>query len=136
MASIGIEPIVLKNVLLSFGTDSYEKNVSGVEFVPSVSQVNWKGLHPDAVHTDVSKATWVCNLNYAQDWETADSLSQYLLEHEGETVSATFEPVNGGAGFTADLVITPGAIGGQVDAVATASVSLGVKGRPVLVPAT
>lgn len=135
MASIDIAPIVLKNVLLTIGEDSYEKNVSGVEFVPSVTTVNWKGLHPDAVHTDVSTATWVCNLSYAQDWETADSLSQYLLEHEGETVDATFEPVNGGAGFTAELVITPGSIGGQVDAVAVASVSLGVKGRPVLVPA-
>lgn len=135
MASIAVTPIILKNVLLSFAADSYEKHVSSVEFVPSAATVTWKGLHPDSVFTDVSKATWSCNLTFAQDWETANSLSKYLFENEGETVAATFEPVAGGAGFTATLLITPGSIGGSVDSIAVATVTLGVQGRPVLVPA-
>jgi hypothetical protein len=135
MANIALDPIVMSNVLLTLGTDSYQKHVSSVEFVPTAGLVTWKGLDPDAVHSFATKATWQCNLGYAQDWETADSLSQYLFENEGDEVAAVFEPVNGGAGFTATLIIVPGSIGGAVDTVAVATVSLGVKGRPVLVPA-
>ena len=135
MAQIAVDPILLKDVLLSLGTDSYEKHVSAVEFVPTAQIVNWKGLNPTSKFSFPTDATWVCNLTYAQDWETLNSLSRYLLENAGEEVAATFEPVNGGAGFTATLIIVPGAIGGPVDSVAVATVSLGVKGTPVYVPA-
>lgn len=134
MAQIAVDPILLKDVLLSLGTDSYEKHVSQVEFVPTAQIVNWKGLNPASVFAFPTAATWVCNLTFAQDWETTNSLSRYLLENAGEEVAATFEPVNGGAGFTATLIIVPGSIGGQVDSVAVATVSLGVKGAPVYVP--
>lgn len=135
MASIAIQPIVLTDVLLSLGTDSYEKHVSSVEFVPTAPSVAWKGLAPTSNFTFTGNATWVCNLSYAQDWETENSLSRYLYDHEGETIPAKFEPVNGGPGFTAPLVITPGSIGGAVDGVPVATVSLGVQGKPAYVPA-
>lgn len=132
---IEVVPIVLKDVLLQLGPDGeYQKHVSGVEFVPTASAVNWKGLSPSAVFSDIGAATWVCNLSFAQDWVTPDSLSRYLFEHEGETVDAVFEPKLGGPGFTAKLVVTPGSIGGAVDSVAVSTVGLGVSGRPVLVP--
>ena len=131
MAKIGIAPIVLKDALLKIGADNYEANVSAVEFVPSASSVPWKGLTPTASFTDMGSATWVCNLTFAQDWETTNSLSQYLLDHEGEQVEVEFRPVSGGAGFAATLVLTPGSIGGSVDSVAVSSVSLGVQGKPV-----
>jgi hypothetical protein len=135
MAQIAVAPITLTNALLTLGIDGYEKHVSAVELVPTATSTTWKGLNPDAVFTNTGRATWVCNLSFAQDWETPDSLSQYLLEHEGEIIAAVFEPEAGGAGFTANLVITPGSIGGAVDTTAVATVSLGVQGRPVLVPA-
>jgi hypothetical protein len=135
MPEITIDPIILNNVKLTLGTDDYEAHVSKVEFVPTSAIVNWKGLTPTSVHSFPTRATWVCNLDLAQDWETADSLSQYLFENEGVEVAAVFEPVDGGAGFTATLIIVPGSIGGGVDAVPVSSVSLGVKGKPVLVPA-
>lgn len=135
MATIDVQPITLKNVLFTVGADDYAKHVSAVEFVPSTSTTTWKGLHPDAVFTDVAAATWTCNLSFAQDWETVDSLSAYLFDHEGDTVSVTFEPQAGGTGFSADLVITPGSIGGTVDSTAVSTVALGVQGRPVRLPA-
>jgi hypothetical protein len=135
MATIAVAPITLTNALLTLGLDGYQKHVSAVELVPTATSTTWKGLEPTAVFTNTGRATWVCNLAFAQDWETPDSLSQYLLEHEGEIVAAVFEPEAGGAGFTANLVITPGSIGGAVDTTAVATVSLGVQGRPVLVPA-
>jgi len=130
MATIGIAPIVLKDVTLKIGADNYEANVSSVEFVPTASTVTWKGLTPSAQFTSIGNATWVCNLAYAQDWETVNSLSQYLLDNEGEAVVADFYPEDGGQGFRATIVLTPGAIGGTVDTVAVGSVSLGVQGKP------
>lgn len=128
--------ITLKDVVLSFGTDptapDFARHVSQVEFTPSTSQVSWQGMSPDATVTDVTSATWVCALAYAQDWDSVESLSQYLYDNEGETVAATFEPKRGGRAWTADLVIVPGSIGGTVGAIAVGSVTLGVKGRPEL----
>jgi hypothetical protein len=135
MADRPVNPFTLTDSVFQVAADNYEAHVSTVEFVPTSSVVNWKGLKPSAVFSFGTTATWVCNLSYAQDWETASSLSQYLFENEGEEIAVTFEPVNGGAGFTATLIVAPGSIGGAVDTVGVASVSLGVKGKPVLVPA-
>ena len=136
MVQISPQPFVLKDVLLVIGADNYEKQVSTVEFAPTASIVSWKGLNPTAVYTDVSNATWVCNLTYAQDWETPNSLSGVLFDSEGTTKVVTFKPKSGsGPSFTATLTITPGTIGGAGDATAVATVSLGVVGKPVRVPA-
>jgi hypothetical protein len=130
MAQISVLPFVLKDVTLLIAADNYESNVSSVEFLPSASTVVWKGLTPSSSFTDVSTATWVCNMTFAQDWATVGSLSRYLYDNEGAAVACEFVPVAGGAGFSATIVITPGSIGGAVDSVAVATVSLGVRGRP------
>jgi len=134
MAVIGVQPFVLKDCTLTIATDEYQAHVSQVEFQPSASTVNWKGLTPAATYTDVTTATWTATLAYAQDWTTADSLAYYLHENEGETVSATFVPLAGGPTVSASLVITPGAIGGTVDQFAVATVTLGVVGKPTITP--
>ncbi|MCM3778988.1 hypothetical protein [Microbacterium hydrocarbonoxydans] len=137
MATITVAPFVLKDVLLTVGTDNYEAHVSQVELTPSASTQTWQGLTPTSVHTDMSTATWTCTLAYAQDWETANSLSVYLFNNEGQTKSVVFRPRSGsGPSFEVDVIVTPGAIGGSVNSFATATVTLGVKGRPELVPAT
>jgi hypothetical protein len=136
MAEITVQPIMMGNAKLTLGTDDYEAHVSSAMFTPgNNTPVVFKGLSQESVHTFAQKATWTLDLEYAQDHETANSLALYLLENEGETVTALFEPVDGGAGYSADVIITPGAIGGAVDTVATGSVSLGVSGRPVRIPA-
>jgi len=132
MPTIGIDPIILNDVKLTLGLNDYEAHVSKVEFVPTSSIVNWKGLTPASVHSFPTRATWVCNLDLAVDIETVDSLSLYLLANEGQEVVGTFEPVAGGASVTATLLIVPGGFGGTVDTVPTTSVSLGVKGKPVI----
>jgi len=133
MVQIAVAPLVLKDVVLTLGTDTYEKHVDQVIFTPTASKISWTGLGGNT-HTDVSMATWTCDLRYAQDWETDDSLSQYLLANEGASIAAVFKPKSAtGPTFTATLAITPGAIGGAVSAYATATVSLGST-KPVLVP--
>ncbi|MFC5930205.1 hypothetical protein D6T64_05635 [Cryobacterium melibiosiphilum] len=136
MASIAVNPLVLKDVVLTFGTNSYEEHVSNVTFTPTASVLTWKGLTPTSVHSAVTTATWAAALTYVQDFETADSLAVYLFNNEGEEVNVTFKPRSGsGPSFTATLTITPGAIGGAIDAYSEATVTLGCKGKPVLVPA-
>ncbi|PTU56409.1 hypothetical protein DBB34_09105 [Sphaerisporangium cinnabarinum] len=134
MATIEVQPLVLKDVEAIIGTDDFRKHLSGVTFTPSSSTATWTGLGGNT-HTDAGTATWVCALAYVQDWDSPASLSRYLYEHEGETVEMTFRPRSGeGPSFKANVTITPGAIGGQVNAFATSTVNLG-SDRPVLVPA-
>ena len=137
MAVIEVQPLVLKDVeaIIGAGGDDFRKHLSGVTFTPSSSTVTWTGLGGNT-HTDAPTATWVVALAYVQDWDSPTSLSRYLYEHEGETVPIEFRPRSGeGPSFTSNVTITPGAIGGQVNAFATTSVNLG-SDKPALVPAT
>lgn len=135
MSIVPVTPLLLKDVEATIGTDDYRRHLSQVEFTPSSSTTSWTGLGLNT-HTDSSTATWALTLKYAQDWDDPDSLSRYLYDHEGETVAMTFRPRSGiGPSFTAQVVITPGAIGGSVNAYAETSVTLGCNGKPVLVPA-
>lgn len=133
MSTIEVKPLVLKDVLLKIAADNYEKHVSGVMWVPSSPTASWQGLVPAASFTDTGTATYQLTLNYVQDWETDDSLAQYLHEHEGQTVEMVFTPVKGTGKktFTADVTIVPGQIGGEVNAYATTSVTLGST-KPVI----
>ena len=130
MADIALTPILMSDVELTLGANDYEGSVSSVEFVPTSNIVNWKGLTPTASYSFPATPTWQCNLSFAQDWETTNSLSRYLYDHQGETIAASFAPKAGGSSFTADLIVVPGSIGGAVDSVAVGTVSLGVQGRP------
>ena len=134
MATIAVNPFILKDVLLTIESDNYEAHVSQVEFTPSASTQAWQGLTPTATFTDVTTATWTANLTYAQDWSNPDSLSYKLHEQEGMEWEVVFKPISGsGPSVHATLIVTPGAIGGTVNGYATASVSLAVKGKPQLV---
>ena len=134
MAQIAVQPIYLKDVVLSVAGSDYEKHVSGVTFTPTVTSATWKGLEPSAVFTNVGSSTWMIDLAYAQDWDTVSSLSAYLFANEGAEVALTFTPVTGGGTWSASVIIVPGAVGGAVDSFAVATVSLPVQGKPVYTP--
>jgi hypothetical protein len=127
-------PLYLKDALLSIAAAEYQAEVSSATFEPSTSTATWKGLTPEAVFTQTANATWVITIVWAQDWDDATSLGVYLFQNEGEEVELVFEPKTGGAGFSATVVITPGAIGGAVDGFAESTVSLPVQGKPAYVP--
>ena len=127
-------PLYLKDATLTIAATGYEAEVSSATLTPATSSAQWKGLTPEAVFTQTSATTWTLDLVLAQDYDDADSLALYLFEHEGETAAMSFAPNVGGGGFTADVIITAGAIGGAVDGFAEATVSLPVQGRPVFAP--
>lgn len=126
-----LAPLLMKEAVLSLGSDDFAAAVSSMTLTPSSSTVSFKGLKPTATYTDVTAPTWTCDVTFVQDWSTNTSLSYYLWTHQGETVNATFTPKAGGRSWTVKLVITPGAIGGAIDGFAEATVSLGVSGQPV-----
>lgn len=135
MATIEVAPIVLTDVSLLIPTDDYAKNVSSVTLTPTSSTVTWNGLGKNSF-TGASIATWAATIEYAQDWETANSLSQYLYANEGNKVEMTFKPQSGsGPSFEVEVTIVPGAIGGAVNTVAVASVTLPCSAKPALIPA-
>lgn len=139
MAQIAAKPFILRDCVLNIkdgATDvgDYELQVSKVEITPNTAVQAWKGLSPAAVYQDVAAPEWTANIDYAQDWETANSFSQYFLANVGKKVDAKFTPKKGtGAkAITVKITVVPGGIGGTVGAFATGSVSLPVDGQPSL----
>lgn len=139
MAQILVKPYVLRDCTLNIkdgATDvgDFELHVSKVEIVPTTSVQVFKGLSPAAVYQDVAAPEWVANTDYAQDWETVNSWSQYLMANVGKKVTMKFTPKKGTGmkAVTVTVTLLPGTIGGTVGAFATGSVSLPVDGQPTL----
>lgn len=127
-------PIHMKDVDLTIDGNAYEGQVSSVTLTPSSSSATWKGLTPTAVYTYAGASTWVADLTYAQDIDEPTSLTRFLFDHEGDEVTMTFKPRGSTfSGMSANVILVAGALGGAVDAVAEASVSLPVQGRPELI---
>jgi hypothetical protein len=134
MATPAVVPIILNDIVLQVAADNYEAHVSKVLLTPNAPLVKWKGLTPTSVFNFPTTPDWLLDLDYAQDWATASSLSQYLFDNAGTSKVFIFKPkkpTTTGPTWTVTAYIAPGPIGGEVDAVATGSVQLGVVGQPV-----
>lgn len=132
MAVIAVAPFVLRDVDLVIGTDNYEAHVSTVRFVPAATQLTWTGLAGNTVSATAT-ATWTVTLSGAQDWDTANSLSQYLHANEGQSKSVTFKPGDLQGTFAATLTIAPAEIGGDASTFTVFTVSMGCT-KPVFTP--
>lgn len=128
-------PLYMTESKVTIGTSDFEAEVSGVRLTPTSSTATWKGLKAGSSFTAGGLATWVLALNFGQDHELATSLSTYLFEHEGESLTFSIEPIDGGTAFSGTLVAQAGEIGGDVDQFGTASVTLPVQGKPERTPA-
>jgi hypothetical protein len=132
---IDVSPLYLNDVIFATATSSFEKAISSVAFTPSTKTVTFQGGTPSATYSFPGPTSWTCDLTYAQDWDTAGSLSQFLHDNAGTSVPVTFTPASGGGSWAATIVIAPGAVGGNIGDVSTAKVSLGVSGTPAFTPA-
>lgn len=136
MAEIDVQPFIMKNAIVTLGSpgDDFAAACSTVALTPSSGTTPFTGLKKAATFTFPNATTWSLDLTYAQDWHSETSLSRWLYDHAGETVPFSIDPDDLGDGHTSwagDCSIVEGAVGGDVDSVATATVSLGVVGRPV-----
>lgn len=139
MPAIASKPHVLKDVVLTIDLDDYEAHVSSCALIPTTDtpQIKWQGLSPAAAFSEAGNATtsWVLTINAAQDWETANSLSQFLFDNAGQVKTVELSPQRGkGKTFTFDVTIVPGQIGGDVNTVAVSPVTMPVDGTPLMTP--
>lgn len=132
MATVEVKPLVMLDVIANIslapsGGDDFSKHLDAVTLTPTASAITWTGLGKNTFSA-TQTATWSAVLNYAQDWESDadESLSRFLFDNEGVTLYITFRPMrNAGTSWTIEATASPGAIGGTVGSVATASVTLG-----------
>jgi acetyltransferase-like isoleucine patch superfamily enzyme len=124
------QPYIMGAAILTLGGDAYEGQISGAVFTPSASVTTWTAINADT-HSFTSPATWVLDLSFAQDVNFADALTRYLHDNEGDVVPAVLTPIGTGATVTANVTLTPGAIGGDSTAVSASTVQLGST-KPVL----
>jgi hypothetical protein len=133
MAAIAAAPILLNNVTVGIGTDTYEAACTKVLLTPTTPTVTWKGMIPGSAHQFSGTPVWTATIKFAQDVASTNSLSKYLLSTAaGTKVTMTFDPIAGGATITSTIVIQPAAIGGDIDTVPEAEVTFAVQGQPVL----
>lgn len=131
MADIAASPYLTLAAEASFGTDNYKAHISQFEFQPT---------QPTSTITDIGGTVtnfggvsgYVLALGVFQDWATANSLSSYLFEHDGEDATASIE-VPGGV-WSATVVCAAPHIGGTGNQAAVSQLTLQVKGKPVFTP--
>ena len=135
MAEQAVEPFIMRNAVVQLGTDDFAAAVSSVILAPTSGTVPFKGLKPPAVFTFAQATTWELQLEFAQDWKNAASLSNYLHLHQGEVVPGLLIADDSDAGAVSwelpGVAIAPGSVGGPVDAVAVSTATLGVVGAPI-----
>jgi hypothetical protein len=130
MSIIDIDPLLIEDAVVTFGTNDHSAAVRSAVFNPNATVQRWRGMSKTS---QVKKYTtdWALDLEKAQDWETANSLSLYLRANEGLEVPVTVKPRSGsGPTFSATVLVPPIPIGGVAEQIATSTISLGCTSRP------
>ena len=124
MTAVPAKPFLFNDATVSIDGDTYEEALKTVRFDPTTPIVKWKGLTPTSRHHFVGAPEWDVTLAFAQDVASASSLTRKLHASAGQTVEMVFTPKSGGVGITADVTLVPGALGGDLDTVPEASVTM------------
>lgn len=127
---VDVDPIYLDNAALIIGAFDYAAAASKIDCQPSIKSATFRGMKKTATYTSTSVESWTLSIDFAQDFETAESFSNMLFDHQGEKVTIEFAPVDGGQAWLIDVQLVPGGIGGSGGAHATTSISLGALGQP------
>lgn len=132
---MAFQPIVIKNADLVLGDEAsgtdYAIELNSIALTPDVSPERIKTAKPEGRFSSVDDPEWNLDLGYVYGKnDEGVSLADYLMDHVGEVISFTFRPVSGGDGYTGDVTLLPGAIGGDQGSFSTQSVSLPVEGQP------
>ena len=115
MATVALtNPFALKNATLSIDSDDYTAAVTQVSFLPSVATSTVRTIDGVA-HKDQSTAEWSCTIGFIQDLDPG-GLLRYLLDNDGATKAVVFVPETSGPSISANLVVSPGTIGGTAGA--------------------
>lgn len=135
MAVVGLQPISLRDAVLTIAADDFTAAVGEVSFVPEVDY-EWLPVGFGGYQVPAPSGTrWVAMIGYAQDVDTPGGLTRYLLGNAGQVRAVVFTPrAAGAAQVSADVLIIPGKVGGTAgDGPLVAQVTLPVLGDPVMV---
>lgn len=130
MAKIAAKPVLFK-APVSFGTDEYSAHLNRAEFVPTQPTASFTDLDGKVTNFG-GDSGWVFEIGGLQDWETVNSLSQYLNAHEGEEIEVSFPFA--GATHAATVIAAAVAIGGTINTPAQFTKTLQVQGAPISTP--
>lgn len=130
MTSIALAPVTINAATLMIDADNYEAAIGSAIFTPSTKTSSFVAINGQTYQSQ-SPSTWTLDITYAQDFETAASLANYLHTNEGSSKQAVLTEVASGKTFTATITIAPGAIGDAAGSIAQSKVSLGST-KPVI----
>lgn len=140
-----LKPIMMKDVDLIIGDTATGPNfkcqLTSVTLTPDTTVATLKTLCPSGTFNQAGNPKWTLELGYANFVDegtpasTIPVLADFLLESSGKILPAVFRPVAGGAGYSMDVLVVPGPVGGSADGWAEQTVSLPVEGQPKKVAA-
>lgn len=124
MATITGTPFFIKDAVLTLGSDDYTFMVKKAELIPTTNKGRHKNIGGGSVPV-IGSADWVLSLDFAQDYVTAASLSNYAFDNHGKPVAFTLKPQTNAAvkGFSGTVAIEATNIGGTGQAEAVSSVN-------------
>lgn len=131
MDAIDLRPIGLRDAQLVVDGDDYTAGINEVSFDPSV-EWDFVPTFAGAFAPRMVGVAWTVTLGMAQDFETAESLTLWLVANAGQRRTVTFAPRDGAATVTADVLVMPGRLGGPSAELLTSSVQLPLFGQPVI----
>ncbi|WP_285103907.1 hypothetical protein [Promicromonospora sp. MEB111] len=135
--TLALVPLVMKNPHIELDGVEYDKSCSTAAVTPTAAVVVWNGFGGAAI-SDLAGDTWTLDLVLAQDQSTPGSLQSFLNDPTKIGTKVPFEvrPTGTtGKGYTGTVLVVPVVVGGAKGAVATATVSLPIDGRPTPVAA-
>lgn len=119
---------------LSVESDDYTAAVTSCALVPTAPTGSVTDIG-GGVQQFVGENVWQAQVAYNQDWKTAASLSQKLIEWHGQTKTFVYTPEDGGQVATFTARVVAGQFGGAAAAIHQATVNLLVIGQPAFAPA-
>ena len=126
-----MQPYVLKDAVLTIAEDDFTAAIAQAVFVPQVQWLWSTRLGSVTASPVFAGIRWTVTLSYLQDL-TDGSLTLYLLEHVAETREVVFTPVAGGKSVRADVMLSPGQLGGVPNQLATATATMPLFDEPEL----
>ena len=109
--------------------------VTNYALTPSANTSEVAGTYCSPPTQTVGKSTWSLDFDFMQDWGASPSLSELLMNNDGEDLQFEFTPTDTSlpkASGTCKAVA--GAFGGPAGEAWTASASLPVIGTPTMTP--
>lgn len=137
---MAFKPIMMKDVDLILGDESTGPNFKcqarSVTLKPDAGVQKMKTLCPAGRYADVDDPEWELEIAYAYGYDDGNAtvvqvLANFLLANHGTKTAFAFRPRSGEDGYTGEVTIVAGPVGGSQGSWMEGSVTLPLDGQPV-----